>query len=102
MKNKIRPIAIGLFIHNNRLLVSEGYDEIKGKAFFRPLGGAIKFGETGSDAIKREIKEEISEDIEVISFQGVIENLLSIMANRVTKLSWFMQANLKMMIFTPK
>lgn len=73
-KNRIRPIAIGLFLHQERLLVFEGYDEVKQKHFFRPLGGAIKFGETGADALKREIQEEIEFEIEDIHFQGMIEN----------------------------
>jgi 8-oxo-dGTP pyrophosphatase MutT (NUDIX family) len=74
-KNKIRTIAIGIFIHKNRLLVSEGYDEVKGKTFFRPLGGGIKFGETGASALKREIMEEIGQEIDHISFLDFIENL---------------------------
>ncbi len=73
-KNRIRPIAIGLFLHNDQLLVFEGYDQVKEKAFFRPLGGAIKFGETGADALKREIQEEIGQEIENIQFQGMIES----------------------------
>jgi ADP-ribose pyrophosphatase YjhB (NUDIX family) len=73
-KNRIRPIAIGLFLHNDQLLVFEGYDQVKEKAFFRPLGGAIKFGETGAEALKREIQEEIGQEIENILFQGMIES----------------------------
>ena len=73
-KNKIRLIAIGLFLHNGRILVFEGYDRVKEKYFYRPLGGAIKFGESGADALKREIQEEIGQDIEDIRFQGMIES----------------------------
>ena len=69
-KNKIRLIAIGLFLHNGRILVFEGYDRVKEKYFFRPLGGAIKFGESGADALKREIQEEIGQDIEDNPFSG--------------------------------
>lgn len=74
-KNKIRPIAIGLILHENRILVFEGYDEVKQKTFFRPLGGAIKFGETGAEALKREIKEEIDQDIVDIEYLGTIESI---------------------------
>lgn len=73
-KNKIRLIAIGLFLHNGRILVFEGYDQVKEKYFYRPLGGAIKFGESGADALKREIREEIGKEIEDIRFQGMIES----------------------------
>ena len=44
-KNRIRPLAICVFLNNNRILVAEGYDPIKQQTFYRPLGGGIEFGE---------------------------------------------------------
>lgn len=76
-RNKIRPIAIGIFIHKHRLLVFEGFDQVKNKTFFRPLGGAIKFGETGAEALWREIKEEIGQELEDVRYLGLIENLFT-------------------------
>lgn len=76
-KKRIRPIAIGLFIRNNKVLVFEGYDSVKGKPFYRPLGGAIKFGETGEEALRREIKEEIGREICDIIYLKMIENLFT-------------------------
>jgi 8-oxo-dGTP pyrophosphatase MutT (NUDIX family) len=73
-KNKIRQIAIGIFIHEQRLLVFEGYDQVKNKYFYRPLGGGIKFGETGAEALQREIKEEIGYQIEDTRYLGLIES----------------------------
>ncbi len=73
-KNKIRPIAIGIFLHEQRLLVFEGYDQVKNKYFYRPLGGGIKFGETGAEALQREIKEEIGYQIENTRYLGLIES----------------------------
>jgi 8-oxo-dGTP pyrophosphatase MutT (NUDIX family) len=73
-KNRIRTIAIGIFIHEKRLLVFEGFDQVKNKSFFRPLGGGIKFGETGSETLKREIIEEIDYQIEDTRYLGLIES----------------------------
>ncbi len=73
-KNRIRTIAIGIFIHKQRLLVFEGFDQVKNKSFFRPLGGGIKFGETGAEALQREILEEIGYQIEDTRYLGLIEN----------------------------
>ncbi len=44
-KNKIRPIALCVFLNNNRILVNEGYDPVKQQTFYRSLGGGIEFGE---------------------------------------------------------
>ncbi len=46
------------------MLVFEGFDQVKNKSFFRPLGGGIKFGESGAEALQREIKEEMDYLIE--------------------------------------
>lgn len=73
--HRIRPIAICLFRHQNRILVFEGYDIVKKEIFYRPLGGSIEFGEHSSIAVKREIKEELGTDICNLSFLGSIENI---------------------------
>jgi len=74
-QNQIRPIAICVFQHKNRILVFEAYDPVKNETFYRPLGGAIEFGEHSSIAVKREIKEEIGAEICNLSFSGSIENI---------------------------
>jgi ADP-ribose pyrophosphatase YjhB (NUDIX family) len=74
-QNRIRPIAICIFLHQNRILVFEAYDQITHEIFYRPLGGAIEFGEHSSIAVQREIKEEIAAEICNLSFVGSIENI---------------------------
>ncbi len=73
-KIRIRPIAIGLFLQQGKMLVFEGKDALTDRKFFRPLGGAIKFGESGTEALVREIREEIKQEISDLSYQGLIEN----------------------------
>lgn len=73
-KDRIRTIAIGIFLHEQRLLVFEGFDQVKIKSFFRPLGGGIKFGESGAEALQREIIEELDYQIEDTRYLGLIEN----------------------------
>ena len=72
---RIRPIAICLFRHNNRILVSEGFDSIRQDYYYRPLGGSIEYGETSREAVAREIREELGAEIENIRLLGVVENI---------------------------
>jgi 8-oxo-dGTP pyrophosphatase MutT (NUDIX family) len=75
--NQIRPIAICVFLRNNKILVSEGYDPVKVETFYRPLGGGIEFGESSEETIRREIMEEINVEVDQESLQclGAMENI---------------------------
>lgn len=73
--NQIRPIAICVFRNNNRILVFEGYDSIKDETYYRPLGGGIEFGESGEEAIRREVMEELHSEIEELQHLGFLENI---------------------------
>jgi ADP-ribose pyrophosphatase YjhB (NUDIX family) len=71
----IRPIAIGLVLRGEDLLlmaVRDGGDAIKG---WRPLGGTIEFGERAADALKREFHEELGLAIVEPTLLSVMENL---------------------------
>lgn len=74
---EIRPIALGLAIKDNKVLVSEGYDKVKKQAFYRCLGGGIEFLEKSDEALKREFKEEIGADITIKNFLGLSENIFT-------------------------
>ncbi|SYZ74730.1 MutT/nudix family protein [Candidatus Zixiibacteriota bacterium] len=72
---RIRPIAIAIIHHNNKILVARSRDEVKNETFYRPLGGAIEFGETGRECIIRELKEEIGAEITDLNYINMIENI---------------------------
>jgi len=73
----VRPIAICLFRHNDKILVLEGYDPSKGETFYRPLGGGIEFGEYSIDTIHREIMEEIDAEARDLVYIGTLENIFT-------------------------
>lgn len=76
-KKRIRPLAICVFRKDNRILVAEGYDSVKEEYFYRPLGGAIEFGETSVDTVCRELMEELNVEVdkESLEFLGAVENI---------------------------
>ena len=86
---EIRPIAIGLAIKNNKLLVSEGFDKVKNETFYRCLGGGIEFLEKSEEALKREFLEEINIDITVKDFLGISENIFTYQGKKAHELILF-------------
>jgi 8-oxo-dGTP pyrophosphatase MutT (NUDIX family) len=75
--NKIRPLAICVFQHDGRILAAKGYDDHKKQTFYRPLGGAIEFGETSPETIVRELREEIEAEVKDLRYIGTLENIFT-------------------------
>jgi 8-oxo-dGTP pyrophosphatase MutT (NUDIX family) len=73
--SQIRPLAICLFSHNDKILVSEEFDPSKDETFYRPLGGGIEFGEHSIDAVRRELMEEIGAEVKELVYLGTLENI---------------------------
>ena len=73
--NRIRPLAICLFRHNDCILVAESYDPVKKDNFYRPLGGGIEFGEHSQQTIHRELLEEIGAEVCELKYLGTLENI---------------------------
>ena len=86
---EIRPIALGIAIKNNKLLVGEGFDKVKNQTFYRCLGSGIEFLEKSSEALKREFKEEIGADITVKDFLGISENIFTYQGKNAHELILF-------------
>lgn len=78
-KKRIRPLAICVFRHNNRILVAQGYDPVKSEIFYRPLGGGIEFGEPSVETICRELMEELNIEVdrESLKYLGAVENIFT-------------------------
>ena len=54
----IRPIAAAVIRNGDRILVWDDHDPTTGEVAAMPLAGGIKFGETGAEAVARELGEE--------------------------------------------
>ncbi|NLJ91350.1 MAG: 8-oxo-dGTP diphosphatase MutT [Clostridiales bacterium] len=69
MKSKLKTIEVvaAIIIDNNKILATKrGYGEFSGGWEFP--GGKIEKGETKEEALKREIREELSIDININNF----------------------------------
>ena len=55
--------------------MGEYYDPSAGETFYRPLGGAIGFGEHSRECIVREVREEMGAEIKDLTYVGTIENI---------------------------
>ena len=73
---QIRFKAMGVFIHEGKILASKGHDSHGDPFnFYRLVGGTIEFGETAEQAIHREILEELGTEIENVKLLDVVENI---------------------------
>ena len=74
----IRVISICIIRRDDEILVLEGYDHVKDKTFYRPLGGGVEFGESSFDALKREFHEEIGAELKNLHHVKTVENIFEV------------------------
>lgn len=72
-----RPVAVALFTRGDAVLVFDVPDAVKGVVGWRPPGGTIEFGERGSEAVVREIREELGVDAVDVAYVGTVENIFT-------------------------
>jgi 8-oxo-dGTP pyrophosphatase MutT (NUDIX family) len=75
MKKMIRPVALCVFLHADRLLVVEYVHPADGRCYYRPPGGTIEYGEHSRAAAVRELREELGAEIHRLRLLGTLENI---------------------------
>ena len=71
----IRPIAICIFRREDQILVAEWRDPGEDHNFYRPLGGAIEFGEHSQRTVERELMEEFGAEVADLRYLATLENI---------------------------
>lgn len=74
-----RVIALAVIRRDDSILVSEITDLSDGRIFYRPLGGAVEFGERAADAVVRELDEELGAAVVVTKYLSTVENIFTYM-----------------------
>jgi ADP-ribose pyrophosphatase YjhB (NUDIX family) len=76
-KEKIRVIALAILRCHDHLFVTEYIHPTTGKPYYRPLGGGVDFYETGEDAVRRELMEEIEAPLMNVRYLSTLENIFT-------------------------
>ena len=66
-----------VFSSKGKTLATKGYDKDKNEIFYRLIGGGVEFGEKTEEAVRREVREELSCDVEKLSLTKVLENIFT-------------------------
>ncbi|MCO5213853.1 MAG: NUDIX domain-containing protein [Caldilinea sp.] len=74
---RVRVISIAAISRPNdgAILAMRCYDPARSLVFYRPLGGAVEFGESTAETVRRELLEEIDREVIVGRRLGVLENV---------------------------
>jgi 8-oxo-dGTP pyrophosphatase MutT (NUDIX family) len=75
MNNTIRPIAVIILRHDDKILVQESVESPDYPRFYRLIGGGIEFGERAHDTIIREVREELNATLRDVRYLGTLENI---------------------------
>ena len=70
-------MAVALIRRGNDILVFPVPDDVRHVSGWRPAGGTIEFGERGSDAVVREIREELGVEVVDTTYLGTVENIFT-------------------------
>lgn len=74
----IRVVSVCIFMRDEKIFVTEYNDKLSASGYYRPLGGAVKYGEFSEGAVRREMREEIDVELNGLKHETVIENIFEV------------------------
>ena len=84
---KLNVRVTGLFVKDGKVLL----DDCKGMHYALP-GGRVQMDEDSVEALKREVKEEMEEELTNINFRGIFENFYTLEGTKVHEYMWMYEA----------
>ena len=75
---KLNVRAAGVIIHNGKILVHKNINS----EHYALIGGRVEIGESSDETVKREIKEELGKDTEIIEYISTIENFFEMKGSK--------------------
>ena len=75
---KLNVRAAGVIIHNGKILAHKNINSDR----YALIGGRVEIGESSANTIKREIKEELGKDVEIIGYISTIENFFEMKGSK--------------------
>lgn len=75
---KLNVRSAGVIIHNGKILLHRNVNS----GHYALIGGRVEIGESSTDTIKREIKEELGKDIKITGYISTIENFFEIKSSK--------------------
>jgi len=88
---EIRPVAVGVAFRGDEVLLSRLRDEEADETFYRPIGGAIEFGELSDEALVREFREELSVAVADHELLDTLESTFTFQGTKGHEI-WFLYA----------
>ncbi len=83
--------AAVVIIHNDKILVHKNINS----DHYALVGGRVELGEDSESTVKREIKEEIGKEIEIIDYISTIENFFKMNGKKYHEISFVYLAEFK-------
>jgi ADP-ribose pyrophosphatase YjhB (NUDIX family) len=74
-KMQIRAKVVVVLQDKAKFLFTACYEQLNNQVFYIPVGGGIEAGEYSIDAAKREVLEEIDQEIENLELLNISENI---------------------------
>lgn len=83
--NRFNYRVVGVAVHENSVLLHKA----EGDVFWTFPGGRAEFGETAEETLKREMREEIGAEVEVVRLLWFVENFFTYAGKRYHEIALY-------------